>query len=41
MTNRQPSGTGCFVILDRLRRTFAHAQSILMNRSTLLEHRGR
>ncbi|MFD7602030.1 Wadjet anti-phage system protein JetD domain-containing protein [Streptomyces mirabilis] len=40
MTNRQPSGIGCFVILDRLRRTFAHAQSILMNRPTLLEHRG-
>ncbi|WP_330286795.1 Wadjet anti-phage system protein JetD domain-containing protein [Streptomyces sp. NBC_00576] len=29
-----------FSILDRLRRSFAHTQSILMNRPTLLEHRG-
>ncbi|WP_373307350.1 Wadjet anti-phage system protein JetD domain-containing protein [Streptomyces violaceus] len=29
-----------FTILDRLRRTFAHTQSILMNRPTFLEHRG-
>ncbi|WP_413751877.1 DUF2220 family protein [Streptomyces sp. R-74717] len=29
-----------FAILDRLRRAFPHTQSILMNRSTLLEHRG-
>ncbi|MFE3856125.1 Wadjet anti-phage system protein JetD domain-containing protein [Streptomyces griseorubiginosus] len=29
-----------FTILDRLRRTFPHTQSILMNRSVLLEHRG-
>ncbi|MFG2887117.1 Wadjet anti-phage system protein JetD domain-containing protein [Streptomyces sp. NPDC048297] len=41
LTNRQSSGNGCFAILNRLRRTCAHAQSILMNRPTLLEHRGR
>lgn len=29
-----------FTILDRLRRAFPHAQSILMNRGVLLEHRG-
>ncbi|MFJ4824466.1 Wadjet anti-phage system protein JetD domain-containing protein [Streptomyces bacillaris] len=29
-----------FTILDRLRRVFPHTQSILMNRSVLLEHRG-
>ncbi|GGN91053.1 hypothetical protein GCM10011579_087560 [Streptomyces albiflavescens] len=29
-----------FTILDRLRRAFEHTQSILMNRRTLLEHRG-
>ncbi|MEU9547190.1 DUF2220 domain-containing protein, partial [Streptomyces mirabilis] len=28
-----------FAILDRLRRTFPHTQSILMNRDILLEHR--
>ncbi|MEW2397277.1 DUF2220 domain-containing protein [Streptomyces sp. NPDC046862] len=28
-----------FTILDRLRRTFPHTQSILMNRGILLEHR--
>lgn len=29
-----------FTILDRLHRAFPHTQSILMDRSTLLEHRG-